>query len=248
MIKIDCDSCIDMEMIEFMIYWWYNCIMSTVPKLTYASKNELKKRWGKVLSRKRKACHLSCWDQNSKNRMIFSPRWINKIWTTSKSSSNWRRIVRNTNVLEVPSVMVLRQLNNRMNRSLRGINCTKNIDVRKRFLKNSHISRIQKELLKRIKGFIFCCLNKFRKIMIHLKMKNPDLTQIKNSLFHHHITEWWQVNLWKRLIQEKTRCISLCHTRMPKKECHQLKDILVKQSQQISTVKKVCSFNFWKNI
>ena len=139
----------------------------------------------KVQRRKWRVHHLSYWDRNSKKEMTYFPKWINKIWTISKNSWNWRRIDLNTNVLVVLSMMALRQLNIKMNKSLKDINCIKNTEARKKYRKNNHIFKILSVLLNKTKESIYFYLKKYRKTMIPLKMKNLILMHKKNSLFLH---------------------------------------------------------------
>ena len=153
--------------------------------------------------------------------MICSHRWINKIWTTSKNSSNSRRIVHNNNVLEVLSVMVLRQLNNKTSKSLKDTNCIKNIGVRRKYLKNNHIFKIQNASLNKIKELILFYLNKLKKIMILLKLKIQGLILKKNNLYLLHIMDLMLANCLKRCKEEIIRCINLFLTKMLKRGYHQ---------------------------
>ena len=180
--------------------------------------------------------------------MIFSHKWISKIWTTSKSSSNWRRIVPNTNGLEVLNLLVLMQAGSKMNRSPRDTNCIKNIEVRKRYQKNNHISRIQNVLVNRKRELISFCRKIFRKIIPPRRIKVLNPSTKKRDLYLHLITASMLANFFRKNNLLKTKCINLFLTRMGRKEYLQSKGILVKLSQQISIVKMVNSFSFCRNI
>lgn len=180
--------------------------------------------------------------------MIFSHRWISKIWTTSKSSSNLRRIDPNTNGLEVLNLLVLMQPDSKMNRSPRDTNCIKNIEVRKRYQKNNHISKIQNALVNRKKELISFYRKIFKKIIPPRRIKVLNPSTQKRDLFLHLIMVSMLVNFLRKNNLHKTKCINLFLMRMGKKEYLQLKDTLVRLSQQISIVKKVNSFSFCRNI
>ena len=180
--------------------------------------------------------------------MIFSRRWISKIWTTSKSSSNWRRIVPNTNGLEVLNLLVSMQAGSKMNRSRRDTNCIKNIEVRRRYQKNNHTSRIQNVLVNRKKELISFYRKILRKIIPPRRIKVLNPSTNKRDLYLHLITVSMLVRCSRKNNLQKTKCINLFLTKTGRKEYLQSKGTLARLSQQISIVKKVNSFSFYRNI
>ena len=140
------------------------------------------------------------------------------------------------------------QPDSKMNRSPRDTNCIKNIEVRRRYQKNNHISRIQNVLVNRKRELISFCRKIFRKIIPPRRIKVLNPSTKKRDLYLHLIMVLMLVRCSRKNSLQKTKCINLFLTKTGRKEYLQSKGTLARLSQQISIVKKVNSFSFYRNI